>query len=329
MGKMTDALRKARLRKKQKEGSQGGAPTEVERPVVPPAPPEASRPTGGQGRPPEGEPQTQRREPESIAWESQPAPVAAEAEVTKAPTAKASVIWPEVEPQAQPAVPTAPVRETVLPEVEPTPVEANRTYMSVHYRKDDRTAEEFRRLKNHLSTQGASAQVILVTSCGPDEGKTTLVVNLAVSFANTYGEKVVLVDGNMLRPKIGEVLSLPEEGLGQIIRGHMRAEEATVKTDIPGLWAVSAGESAGRSEGLLDSKAPVELLGRLRRRFTRVVMELPAASDAPEALALASQADVVLIPVMRSRTRRRRLRRLIQRINNHSPDKVRCVFVEA
>ena len=119
------------------------------------------------------------------------------------------------------------------------------------------------------------------------------------------------MDGNIVRPKIGEVLKLPEDGLFQVVRGHLLPEDSAVKTDIPGLWALSAGRDDGRREGLLDSKPVAELLNWLRKRFTRVIMELPSVSDTGEGLGLLALADVVLIPVMKRRTRRRRLRRLL------------------
>jgi Mrp family chromosome partitioning ATPase len=183
-------------------------------------------------------------------------------------------------------------------------------------------------LRNALAADGSAARVILVVSSGPGEGKTTLAMNLAASFANTFGERVLLVDGNFLRPKIGDVLALPPEGLAQAIRGRMSPEEAVVRTDVPGLWAVSAGGSEGRSEGLLDSQSLAEVLQQLRSRFTRVIMELPSAGDAPEGLAFIAQADAVLIPVMKSRTRRKALRRLLQTIKERGGRKISCVFVK-
>jgi Mrp family chromosome partitioning ATPase len=245
------------------------------------------------------------------------------------PAARTSAVLPEVEPGPEIAAAQSPARTSVLPEIEPTPVETGSPYLSVHYQKDGRTADEFRRLKNQLAADGPTARSILVVSCGPGEGKTTLAMNLAAIFANTFGEKVLLVDGNVLRPKIGEVLCLPGEGLAQAIRGRIPVEEAVVKTDVPGLWAVSAGGSEERSEGLLDSKSLAEVLLRFRSRFTRVIMELPPAGDAPEGLALVSQADIVLIPVMRSRTRRKALRRLLETIKDRGGRKVYCVFVKA
>jgi fatty acid-binding protein DegV len=57
-------------------------------------------------------------------------------------------------------------------------------------------------------------------------------------------------------------------------------------------------------------------------------MELPSAGDAPEGLAFIAQADAVLIPVMKSRTRRKALRRLLQTIKERGGRKISCVFVK-
>ncbi|HUV38844.1 MAG TPA: hypothetical protein VMY39_04490 [Planctomycetota bacterium] len=339
MGKMTDALRKAGLLK---DEDRAAAPTEapdVEAAEAKPAPepatkpaakPAPKRPDARPTSPPKlrivvpDETPTRRSSPVPRT-EPVPARPAAESSRHK----MTSLIFPSVEP----APASAPVvREVeprpVLPEVEPTPVEANRIYLSTHYSKDDRTADEFRALKTRLAAGASPAQVILVASASPGEGKTMLATNLALSFAHTYGEKVVLVDANVARPKIGSVLELGETGLGDVVRGGIRPEEAAARTDITGLWAVSAGRTGDRSEGLLDRRAVKGLLDELRRRFTRVVMELPAESDSADALAPAGLADVVLVPVLRSRTRRRALRRLIERLRDRGARRIHCVFVD-
>jgi Mrp family chromosome partitioning ATPase len=347
MGKMTDALRKAKLLKEQKEGGRGAPEADRRTPVslqgsgaaaeeiaiapeqgvpgkgpVVHLPEPAEQPPGSASVEMEEEPRPETPAPEDFAFPSET--VFRTPEIHGTP-----VVLPKVEPEVEPAVVQAPRREKALPEVEPTPLEAARPYLSVHYVKDDRTAEEFRGLKNQLLAEGPTVRVIMVSSDGPGEGKSTLAGNLAVSLTNTYGERVVLVDGNVLRPKLSEVLGLTERGLDQVIRGHISPEGATVKTDIPGLWAVPAGADIARTEGLLDSTAVLDLLKWLRGRFTRVVMELPPVGEAPETLAILPKADVVLIPVLRSRTRRKRLRRLLKRLGDHCTGKLRCVFIDA
>jgi len=333
MGKMTDALKKAGLLKERKDvvASPQDAfsqtpepkPETEEPPAAPPPLPKQEKPTPPELRLVARETPTIRSSPVPKIEPTPAGPTAGGA------SKMTSLIFPRAEPEVKSTPAEAVEERPVLPEVEPTPIEVNRTYLSTHYSKDDRTADEFRQLKSRLAAEAAPAQVILVVSCSPDEGKTTLATNLAVSFANTYGEKVVLIDGNLSRPRIGEVLALGEDGLGEVIRGHIRPEESAVKTEIPGLWAVPAGRSGDRSEGLLDSRPVKELIKQCRRRFTRVIMELPAECDAADALAPVSQADVVIIPVMRSRSRRKDLCKLIERAGNHGARNVHCVFIDA
>ena len=364
MGKMTDALRKARQLKEEKQRGRAdvaadvegrsvstaaarteadvveasptetpAGPTVVPEPSRPAAPaPEEKAPPAPVLRPaePQVEPSPSRPEEAETVLAVPPAEEPTPRVPGRRKAAPAvSVVLPDVEPRGEPPTVTVPRHQAVLPEVEPSPLDKDTPYLVVHSHKDGRTADEFRTLKNQLTSGGSPARVILVTSCVAGEGKTTVAANLAVSFANTYGEKVVLVDGNIVRPKIGELLKLPEDGLVQVVRGHLHPEDCAVKTEIPGLWALSAGINDGRREGLLDSKPVAELLTRLRKRFTRVVMELPPLRDTGEGLSLFPLADVVLIPVMKSRTRRGRLRRFLAKAANHGAGRLHCVFIQA
>ena len=303
------------------------APPPVERPVVAKAPEVEVAPVvepEAKEAPAVDPPAPVVERPEKPAREEKPEPITWSPEA--APTRSA-----EPEPVARPEAATAPAAspEPVLPELEPTPKPSHLPYLSVHYGRDERLAEEFRRLKSRLNEEG-QPRLILVVSSRPGEGKTTLAMNLAASYANTYGERVAVVDGNVTRPKIAEVLELGDEtpALGRAVRGLVSAEEAAVETGIKGLWAVRA-DAAGDREGLLDSDGMRSLLAELRRRFTRVIVELPALEDFGEGLSLAAQADVVLVPVMRSRSRRKSVRRLIGTLKDRGASRVRCVFIEA
>ncbi len=233
-------------------------------------------------------------------------------------------------PAEAPPPPAAVEPGRTLPAVEPTLKPACLPYLSVHYGRDERMTDEFRRLKSRLNEEGP-ARVILVVSPRPGEGKTTIALNLASSFANTFGEKVVVVDGNIPRPKIGEVLEVAPQapGLSRAVKEKMPADKAAVETSVGGLYAVTAPARPGEgTEGLLDSDGMRSLLQSLRGRFTRVIVELPAAEDRPDGLALAAHADVVLVPVTRSRSRRKAVRRLVEMLKDRGAPRVRCVFIE-
>jgi Mrp family chromosome partitioning ATPase len=263
-------------------------------------------------------------------------PVVAEAMADK-PVAEIVAVEPVVviEPPAPavvepaPVAPVAAVPAPVLPEVEPTPKPSHLPYLSVHYGRDEKLCDAFRRLKARLNEE-SPARLILVTSARPGEGKTTVALNLAASYANTFGEKVVVVDGNAAQPKITELLEAPAGSLGLsgAVRGRASAGDFAVETGIRNLFLVPPGEEK-RRDGLLDSDGMRSLLAELRKHFTRVIVELPAAQDLPEGLSLAAQADVVLVPVLRSRSRRKTVKRLVETLKNRGASRVRCVFLDA
>ncbi len=284
-------------------------PVAAKAPAIEPPPPVEAKPAPRLEMPA----QPRKEEPAPvIAWSPESAPVRS------------------TEPEPSKAAPTSPAPAPVLPEVESTPKPAHLPYLSVHYGRDERLSEQFRRLKARLNEEG-QARLILVASSRTGEGKTTVAMNLAAGFANTYGERVVFVDGNVTRPKAAEVLEIGDEtpGLARAVRGLVSAEEAALKTAISGLWVVRADAPGRGGEGLLDSDGMRSLIAELRRRFTRVIVEIPALEDRGEGLTLAAQADVVLVPVMKSTSRRKAVRRLVDTLKDRGASRVRCVFIEA
>lgn len=74
-----------------------------------------------------------------------------------------------------------------------------------------RIAEEFRRIRTNLSftskVEGSDARMIVISSVGPSEGKTTVSVNVAAALAEN-GAKVLLIDADLRHPSVAERLSL-------------------------------------------------------------------------------------------------------------------------
>jgi Mrp family chromosome partitioning ATPase len=201
-----------------------------------------------------------------------------------------------------------------------------RVFLASWLDKDGPLAEEYRRLRNSIQTELPSARIIVVTSCERGAGKTALAVNLAAGFAGSVEEKVLLIDANLVNPRMGDVLEAGSEGLMQVASGEVQPEAAAVKTAIPGLWAIPLGERSQRSEGILDSKAVSALLKALKRRFTRIIVEFPAWSDLDGPPAALKDADAVLVCVRERVTRRKDLARLTGALQSAGMSKLRCVF---
>ena len=117
-------------------------------------------------------------------------------------------------------------------------------------------AESYRSLRTSLqfARQEGQLRSIVVTSPGVDEGKTATLANLGVVFAQA-GERVVLVSGDLRRPRIGEFFGLDEQvGLTSVLLGERTLEEALLP--VPGfdrLTLLPAGPVPPNPAELLNS----------------------------------------------------------------------------
>lgn len=169
-------------------------------------------------------------------------------------------------------------------------------------------AEAFRAVRTSvefLGTETAGGRVLLVSSCSPREGKTTVSVNLATVLAQD-GKRTLLVDADMRRPRVHAVFGIANTtGLSNVIAGRAQLEDAVVATDQENLWVLPSGATPPNPAELLGRRATTALLERLAREFDRVVIDTPPIGVVTDAAVLGRHASQVLLVVAAGRTRRR------------------------
>ena len=155
--------------------------------------------------------------------------------------------------------------------------------------------EEFRIVKRQLlaaaqSDREPAARRVLVTSPHSGEGKTFCAVNLSIAMAAERGGEVVLVDADIAQPSIVSLLGLPGgPGLMDALADpHARVEDLVLKTDIGGLFVLSAGNQGRGGSELLASARTAEVL----RRLTQGSPNRMIVFDSPPALAASPAADL-------------------------------------
>lgn len=160
-------------------------------------------------------------------------------------------------------------------------------------------AEQYRLLRTRLEGRENSGrtQLLLVTSPRVAEGKTTTSTNLALTMAQEFQYRVLLVEADLRRPSLASLFGLPPAvGLADVLLGTATLEEALV--EIPGhqLSLLPAGSGAARSTELLASTAMQRTVDALRTRFDRIVVDAPPITLS-DTVVLARLADGVLIVV--------------------------------
>jgi polysaccharide biosynthesis transport protein len=126
-------------------------------------------------------------------------------------------------------------------------------------------------------------KVVVITSSVPEEGKTTLSFNLACALGQV--KKVLLVDGDLRRPKIGRLVSRDpkQPGLADLVAGHAQVSQCVFFDDRAGIHLMAAGTVPPNPLELLSSKRFGDVVTKLREAFDIVVIDsapLQLVSDA-------------------------------------------------
>jgi capsular exopolysaccharide synthesis family protein len=146
-----------------------------------------------------------------------------------------------------------------------------------------------------LSASGRPPCAVMVTSPNPSEGKTSLVSNLAQSFA-LNGRQVVLIDCDLRKPRIHNIFDMDlQPGLSNYLSGSASLEEILKTSEIPNLTIITGGTRPPSPTNLLNSEAFKDLLTQLRERFSHIIIDTPPVLGFADARFVSMQVDGVLL----------------------------------
>ena len=161
-------------------------------------------------------------------------------------------------------------------------------------------AEQYRSLRTRISSaeNGRANRAIIVTSPGKGDGKSLTAANLALTMAQEYQHRVLLIDADLRRPTLHRLFSLPEApGLTDVLMGAVTLDDAFVPLADHHLTVMPSGVPAMHPAELLGSAAMRRVLDSARTRFDRVILDMPPASPLADVHVLAGMADGVLMIV--------------------------------
>ena len=137
------------------------------------------------------------------------------------------------------------------------------------------------------------SKVILVTSTLPGEGKSTVVLNLARTLAET--KKVLVIDGDYRKPKLRIMTGVRSKGgLAKIISGQVTEEDAIRKVESDNLCLIPAGKDRQFPGVLFHSEAFFWYMSHLREKWDCIIIDSPPCKDVADASILAEISDEIL-----------------------------------
>jgi receptor protein-tyrosine kinase len=185
---------------------------------------------------------------------------------------------------------------------------------------DDRstTAEAFRELRMNLSYLEVDdpPRVLVITSAVPGEGKTTTAINIALALAEAE-HNVVLVDGDLRRPKVDKYLNLiGSVGFSTVLAGRASLDEALQTAHVPRLTVLTSGAIPPNPSELLGSLATKKVLSEMRSRFDYVIVDSSPLLAVTDAAMLAAAADGVLVIARFAETKRAQVTHAVGHLRN-------------
>jgi tyrosine-protein kinase Etk/Wzc len=170
---------------------------------------------------------------------------------------------------------------------------------------DSVPSEAFRALRTRIQfsrINTESLKSILITSSAPQEGKTTIAVNLAGSFAHSK-KKVLLIDCDLRKPSVHKLFNRDKvPGLIDFLVGNAKLDEVLIKSEIPNLSLILSGTIPPNPAEMLDSQEMRNFLKKLRDQYDLIIIDSPPVIAVTDSEILTSMVDGTILIVSSENT---------------------------
>ncbi len=169
-----------------------------------------------------------------------------------------------------------------------------------------------------LSSRDQAIRSVLITSCWPGEGKTTVASNLALSLA--FGtNRVLLVEADLRHPSIAKNFGIDDSksGLSNYLMSYSDPNEIVHPTELPQLYVLPSGSVVPPNPSeLLQSGGMNELLRRLKADFDYIILDSSPAIGIADSLVISTIVDATVVVASTGVTMRRDISHLVKQISD-------------
>jgi capsular exopolysaccharide synthesis family protein len=161
-------------------------------------------------------------------------------------------------------------------------------------------AEQFRSLRTRISRaeNGRAVRTLVVTSPSKGDGKSLTAANLALTMAQEFQQRVLLLDADLRQPSVHRLFGLPATpGLTDVLMGGAALDDALVTLGDYHLTLLPAGAVPSHPAELLGSASMRRVLDTLRTRFDRVILDMPPVAPLADVNIALPNADGLLMIV--------------------------------
>jgi capsular exopolysaccharide synthesis family protein len=222
----------------------------------------------------------------------------------------------ETIPRPEKTIPKVPPRQVEKPELPPKGV------LPVFIPSPESfAAEQFRKIRTQIFHWSSKPSLsIMITSTIPDEGKTTVSVNLAAVISQEIQKKVILIDADLRKPSIFLREGQKHRGLSDYLSDQTPLPDIVLKSETENLWIIQAGQSSPRASELIGSRKMRDLFSTLREMAefgeeTYIIVDSTPILATTEPVLLSKFVDGVILVVRADHAPKESVRRAFQSID--------------
>jgi len=197
-----------------------------------------------------------------------------------------------------------------------------------HYDPKSAVAEAYRTLRTNIQFMSPDRPIksLVVTSAGPGDGKSTTVINIAITFAN-LGKKTLLIDADLRKPVQHKIFDYQRgPGLTQRLIDDLQDEDVIRDTQIPNLYLITCGDIPPNPSELLASQRLKNFMERLKEKFDIILFDTPPVIAVTDATVLSQLTDALLLVVRAGSTDVRVLERSIELLKHVNANLIGAVL---
>lgn len=160
----------------------------------------------------------------------------------------------------------------------------------------NREKEVYRTLRTNIEFTGVENRAIAITSCTPNDGKTTVTYNLACAFADV-GKKTLLVDADLRKSVLLHRLQIQDatKGLSYYLSGQENIGDVVCSTNKKNLFILPSGLFPTNPTELLSNDRFVQMIPILKKTFDYILFDTPPLANVIDAAVVAKECDASLL----------------------------------
>lgn len=161
-------------------------------------------------------------------------------------------------------------------------------------------SEAYRTMRTNIEFSNLDKEIktILVTSSQQNEGKSTVIANLAVSFAGMENKRVLIIEGDLRNPTVHRMFNISNtHGVTDILTGQKSFEECVHTTEMTGLHVLSCGKIPPNPAEMLASNKMKIFIESLKDHYDYIFIDSPPIGIITDAGIISTYADGTILVV--------------------------------